>query len=334
MNDVIKADEQLSLSLGNWKVLLYADVKSAEASLHFFRDHFQAFISNDSNLNNIDSWFFVTNPAGLEAPDRLTWWPACRNGIWEGFSKSTGFFYNQVHQTSISKQTKVRRSSEPFQIFWSDLNNVDPGDPLFSSRDQKNHQVIALITNDPDEIFHFQIFSGTLYFANLWHIERGGMCIHSSAVARKKNSGFLFLGPSEAGKSTVAQLSTAIGYPALGDDLNFIINDGKGSYSLVASPSAVISKVGYSSLRPSLMGIFTLVQDDHEELIPLRPSQVARVLFREFYKETPHGRKFPDKLISLAFHICGDIARRVPGFELHFQKKPDFWKLIDEQFPG
>jgi len=75
------------------------------------------------------------------------------------------------------------------------------------------------------------------------------------------------------------------------------------------------------------------VKDEYDALNPLQPEQVARALFKEFYQETPHIRKFSDEFIKLGFQICCDIARKIPGYELHFRKSHDFWKLIDEQFP-
>lgn len=155
--------------------------------------------------------------------------------------------------------------------------------------------------------------------------------MHSSAIARGQK-GFLFLGNSEAGKTTVARLSVGLGYPALGDDINFVLRDGKSGYHLVAAPSPVLSPVGYSSLRPSLRGIFSLVQDERDHLVPMSSKQIAQVLFDQFLHKTPYTKKLPDQAIELAFRTCCTIARTVPGYELHFRKSPDFWKVIDAEF--
>jgi len=34
-----------------------------------------------------------------------------------------------------------------------------------------------------------------------------------------------------------------------------------------------------------------------------------------------------------SIRTIGDLARTIPGYELHFRKSPDFWKLIDAEFP-
>jgi hypothetical protein len=192
-------------------------------------------------------------------------------------------------------------------------------------------QFFALVIEEPDESSYLRIYGYSLFLATWWHAVHGGLCLHSSAVARG-SAGFLFLGRSETGKTSVARLSTIAGHAALGDDLNFVIRDGENGYRLAAAPSPKPSPVGYSPLRPRLRGVFTLVQDDSDYLAPISPMPTARALFDGF-KQTPSGRKLPDEAFGLAFRAVCDIARRVPGYELHFRNRPDFWKLIDEQFP-
>jgi hypothetical protein len=148
----------------------------------------------------------------------------------------------------------------------------------------------------------------------------------------KGDKGFLFLGRSEAGKTTAARQSVLIGYSALGDDLNFVIHDDESRYKIAASPSLLGSALGYSMLRPSLHGILTLIQDDKDYLVPLPRAKVARALM-ESLGQVPKYNYLSDQSIRSSFQTCCNIARRVPGYELHLRKSPDFWKLIDEQFP-
>ncbi|MDM8543769.1 hypothetical protein QUF90_22060 [Desulfococcaceae bacterium HSG9] len=191
-------------------------------------------------------------------------------------------------------------------------------------------QAYCLVDDDSNEQLAAAIFLHTLLLAAWWHTLRGGLYSHSVGVAQG-DKGFLFLGDSEAGKTTVAQLSVACGYPALGDDLNMVIRDQENSYRLVAVPSPVISPTGYSMLRPPLRGVFTLVQDDRNYLAPVSHRQTARALFDSFL-QTPSSGRLPDEVVGHAFRTCCNIARSVPGYELHFCKSPDFWKVIDERF--
>jgi hypothetical protein len=190
----------------------------------------------------------------------------------------------------------------------------------------------ALVLENSEQNPQVTILLHCLFLATRWHVEHGGICIHSAAVARGRE-GFLFLGPSMAGKTTVSCLSRSVGYPVLGDDLNFVVGNGQNAFLLAAAPGAVLSPVGYSMFRPHLRGIFNLVKDDGDALVLMSRRQTARTLLDGFVEQTPNTRRLPDQVIGLAFRTCGTIARVVPGYELHFRSSPDFWKVIDEQLP-
>ena len=148
-----------------------------------------------------------------------------------------------------------------------------------------------------------------LFLSMGWHLNHGSIFLHSAGVVHNEK-GFLFLGKSGAGKSTVARLSSALGYPALGDDLNFVLYDEnlKG-YRLAACPSPVVSPVGYAMERPPLRLVLKLVQDKTDFLVPLKTEALARALFEAFLQETPYVNRLPDDLIGLGFRVACDIAR-------------------------
>lgn len=195
-----------------------------------------------------------------------------------------------------------------------------------------NTASFGLVIEEPDDDSYLRIYGYSLFLAAWWHAVWGELCLHSSAVARGED-GFLFLGDSEAGKTSVAQLSAAVGRSALGDDLNFVIRDGENGHLLAAAPSSSRSPTGYSTLRPRLRGIFVLVQDDSDRLVPMSSRRTARALF-DALVQVPFNRRLPADAVEFAFHTIGGIARSILGYELHFRKSPDFWKLIDEQFPA
>jgi hypothetical protein len=64
-------------------------------------------------------------------------------------------------------------------------------------------------------------------------------------------------------------------------------------------------------------------------MIPLVQSKVAHLLFERHHDIL--SKIISDDLLIDSFKISASIARQVPGFELHFRKHPDFWKLIDDQ---
>ncbi len=68
-----------------------------------------------------------------------------------------------------------------------------------------------------------------IFYQAFWSARRAAgldaFLIHSSAVI-VDGRGFLFVGPSEAGKSTVARLSAA--HHVLGDEMNLVRSSGAG----------------------------------------------------------------------------------------------------------
>ena len=325
-------DSPLLLELGDWKVYLFAEIPNAKLYLSKFKDHFHDFVTYNIHPSLNVGWMLIVRSSSLGSLDTLVWWPPYDQMTGMVFPKHLSMVYQRFSSPKSQLHLENIQHAPPFRMFLSDLRISESDRHFINNNQQTTYPTIFLILDESAEFSHLHIFGAALSLSTQWHLKRGSICLHSAAVTRR-NDGFLFLGASEAGKTTVSQLSTEIGYPALGDDLNFIINDQDGIYRLAASPSPNISPVGYSRFRPPLKGIFTLVKDGYDALNPLQPIQLSRALFKQFYQETPHVRKFSDEFINLGFQICCDIARKIPGYELHFRKSHDFWKLIDEQFP-
>ncbi len=162
------------------------------------------------------------------------------------------------------------------------------------------------------------------FLCNLWQLENGFTPIHSAGVIHHGKL-FLFCGPHGAGKSTIARLSEGRGDIILDEDLVLIPHQPAMNFYARAW--------GYSletSTAP-LTAIFKIVQGDGECLIPLDKPQVAHFLVERSIEV--FGNILYDRMMSKLFKQIGAITRCVPGFELHFRKTPNFWKLIDEQIP-
>lgn len=174
--------------------------------------------------------------------------------------------------------------------------------------------------------------SGFIYFlATYWYASNKGLLLHSAAIANNR-TGFLFLGEGGAGKSTAASLSASVGSSVLSDDLAFVVLRDNSRYELAAAPGPVSRYTTNPLLRPKLEGIFRLVKDSQDFLLPISQTTTAHIIFRSF--EWSHWVDHLSlKTQSLAYRTACDIARSIPGYELHFRKSPDFWKLINERFP-
>jgi hypothetical protein len=175
-----------------------------------------------------------------------------------------------------------------------------------------------------EEEFRQEIKKKALTFlCNYWQLEHRFTPLHSSAIIHKGNL-FVFCGSSGAGKSTISQLSLARGDDVLDEDQIMIYQKPEGLFSANAW--------GYNlrSCSLDIRAIFKIIQDAEERLIPLSHTQTAHLLADQSF--TIPGKCIADRQIIDLFGRVSEIARNIPGYELHFRKSPDFWKLIDKEF--
>ncbi len=262
-----------------------------------------------------------------------TWLAESKRSMWEEFYQASTIAYQQFSRVRSWALPIVADPTDSFTFLWPSLGGANRSNNKPFGQKTSVQFVMLVIDQDPSTTAHIKIFASTLFLATRWHIEHSGLCLHASAVARIGRGGFLFLGDSGNGKTTVAKLSDSVGYVPLGDDLNFVIYDGKDNYQVMIAPSPSLSLVRHSALRTRLRGIFSLVKDTSDYLSPMSPMSTTRVLF-DSVMQVPRAHKLDDRDLSLAFQTCCDVAHSIPGYELHFRKSPEFWKLIDERFPG
>jgi hypothetical protein len=215
---------------------------------------------------------------------------------------------------------------------WAVIDEI--GEPLSPDFQKKDNPFFKKFREDPTGKRFFILLTGLEpdglpahnlnFLCNLWQIENGFTPIHSASIIHKGKL-FLFCGPHGSGKSTIARLSEITGDTVLDDDLLLIPHSPTKNFSARAW--------GYSletSTAP-LCAIFKIVQDDEDRLIPLKQSQTAHFLVERSIEVV--GNTLHDRMMDKLFKQIAAITRCVPGYELHFRNRPDFWKLIDEQIP-
>jgi hypothetical protein len=226
---------------------------------------------------------------------------------------------------TTSRQQAVQRKS------WQVIDGVGtsipfrlPSTSLYVRR-LSQHQdddifFILLTEDEPKGLPAFEL----IMLSNLWQLKQGFFLLHTAGVQHNGNL-FLFNGPSGAGKSTVAAISYAVGDQVIDEDQVLVHSLPAGGFSANGWGYGIVP------CKTPLRAIFRLVQDSEDRLIPLNQLQVAQLVLGA-HSEIMGGMLFGD-LLKRSFHLASEIARHVPGFELHFRKSPDFWKLIDAEFP-
>lgn len=151
-------------------------------------------------------------------------------------------------------------------------------------------------------------------------LERGGIHLHSAGVIRS-GEGFVFFGPSDAGKTTTASFSGA--YQVVSDDQNVLIPDGDTVILHGVPFKSVMCPVPTSPGRAPLVRLLRLTQAGYDGLERVPDGEAVAMLA----SQCPFVNFQPD-LIDRLMHNCEQIVRRVPVERLHFTKGPDFWKIL------
>jgi hypothetical protein len=211
---------------------------------------------------------------------------------------------------------------------WAFIDQVGESIPWKTAKSPR----VRRIRNDMEGNSFFILISGKeefglpayelLYLCNLCQIKKGFLPVHAAGVIHNQGL-YIFTGVSGAGKSTIASLSSETDNLILDED-QILIHPSKDKYY-----SGDAWGYNLSHCDKPLLAIFNIIQDDIDQMIPLVQSKVAHLLFERHHDIL--SKIISDDLLIDSFKISASIARQVPGFELHFRKHPDFWKLIDDQ---
>lgn len=231
--------------------------------------------------------------------------------------------FNSVHSSEVQKKKAWRIIDELSTVV--DYSGRGKKSIAFLRRFRFNfaNDIRYLILLTGNSIYGIPIFKLAI-LCDIWKIEQGYIPLHAAGVL-KNNRLFLFLGPSGSGKSTCASLSNAVGGSVLDEDQVLLYRLDNGQFFADAW--------GYNiqSCSIPLYAIYVLIQDCENQLIPITASNAVRYLFEcnsDVIGSVPSDEHLRHLFMNLAI-----LARQVPAYELHFRKSPEFWQLIDEQFP-
>jgi hypothetical protein len=147
--------------------------------------------------------------------------------------------------------------------------------------------------------------------------------LHASGVAQNHRA-WVFCGPSEAGKTTIARLAGE--RLVLNDETVAIVKRGRG-YVACATPffgegGPVMASV---QAQAPLKGMFFLRKAKRFAHQRLTASQaVERAFPQVFLPKRDHT------VVAGILKTLADFAERVPCYDLFFQPHPDLWEYLDE----
>jgi hypothetical protein len=157
-------------------------------------------------------------------------------------------------------------------------------------------------------------------------LECGGAVLHSAGVERN-GRGFVFVGRSGAGKTTVSRASLAAGATVLSDDLNALVPSPHGTLVAKLPFTGDLGTREVVSPYWPLAALLRLEKSDSDELAPLSRGAALAHLFAcsPFVNTDPHRTtRLLDNLAALL------PVRHV--YRLRFALGGTFWSILDRKW--
>jgi hypothetical protein len=156
-------------------------------------------------------------------------------------------------------------------------------------------------------------------------VKNDAVLLHAAGVIRH-GLGYVFFGPSGAGKTTTSRIA-AKSSDVVSDDL-VVIRVVNGSGILYGVPfRGELSDAPRANQEAPLKGIFRIRQDTDHYVKPIsRVTAIADLVASSPF--VVRELSLTDRLLD----VCDMIVRSVPVMALHFKRDDGFWKVIDEHF--
>lgn len=201
-------------------------------------------------------------------------------------------------------------------------------DRIFKIAYFNNDHTRGQIFNESDDLFKSGIRTSLTLFASdqilLARIlpDRNGCIIHSSGLVYK-DSGLVFVGHSEAGKSTIVKIFKNKA-EILCDDRVIIRRKPDNFYVYGTWSHGEVSDV--SAGKGKLKALFFLKKSKENKIEPLENKKEITTNILDCIVKPLVTSDWWDKIITLAYNI----SREIPCYNLHFNKKGGVVELIDE----
>ncbi len=159
-------------------------------------------------------------------------------------------------------------------------------------------------------------------FTLLAVLEDNGIVLHAVGIVRDEEV-CIFIGPSGAGKTTVAKLSE--GKVILSDDL-VLMKKIDNEFMVFPTPDWGDKQIGSRENKPyRINSMFRLIKDKMVYLEEFLPAHALADIFTIPHVETELIPK--DALLARFL----ELISAVPYYRLHFLPEPSFWDCIEEE---
>jgi hypothetical protein len=159
--------------------------------------------------------------------------------------------------------------------------------------------------------------------------ERNKFMVHGAGIGEKHGGGgFLFLGDSGAGKTTIASFA---GMDAVLSDDAPVIGKEDGIFYIYSSPFSQVNmfeerRSDYFRKKVQLRKLLFLNKADEIRVEPReRHSALTEILTSHV-----HSFELMDRDLRIgAFNLCHDLCYSIPAYDLYFQENGKFWDALN-----
>lgn len=177
-----------------------------------------------------------------------------------------------------------------------------------------------------------RVFEQFLYQAFYSACARTGspaFLLHSSGIA-VHDKGFLFVGPSGMGKSTIAELSTE--FDVINDEMNILRLSENGVYTLYPSPFNAYFK-HKAHHEATLKAVFLLRHDSYSHIEKTTAGKAVAEVTGQVVPPLGLEDSFSPAVSARMMSIALELVTNVPVYVLYFPVEGGFWPLIQDLFP-
>jgi hypothetical protein len=226
---------------------------------------------------------------------------------------------------------RAERAEFSFRIELTDSRINDPDDEV---RVRRRSTHWSLERGDFQAEWNMESNRGTIrQSANLYSIDaalrifhtvvlatRDGFLLHAASAIRNGRA-FLFMGPSGAGKTTMACLRPSDA-TLLTDEVSYVRKQAEGFAAFGTPFAGELAKSGENVSAP-IAGLYLLVQGPRNRIDPMDAPEAVRAVLANmlFFADDP-------ELVRSVFQSACQLVSRVPVYRLTFV--PDFrvWESI------
>jgi len=151
-------------------------------------------------------------------------------------------------------------------------------------------------------------------------LRKGGFLIHASGVVHRGRS-YVFCGPSESGKTTIARLSE--NRPVLTDETTAIVKERRNYYAY-ATPFYGDAGPVMANIGAPLEAIFFIYKATHFSYQRLTPTEALKTALPNIMLNIQSNQWTNKLLDSLLL-----LTKQIPCYNLYFKPETKLWSYID-----